>query len=425
MFKARPTPTIVVHVLPPSGTPFTMDILPDTGATESLISADLARTYGIVIDTLRSCSIRAANNSKMRCYGAVDLIISRLGKYKASVTTYVTPDLHNQFLLSWHGMIELGMLPNTFPLLPEDAHSNDLDPSDGSAVQIRSTTSEPCGKEIEGAINMLMEKFQSVFDCSQVLKPMKGDPMVIHLRDDIPITPTHVNVARNIPFAYQEMTKEELKSMTSSGVMEEAPEPSLWVSPSLVIPKPNGSAIGRSNSTRNHGTSQHSSPLLGASVIVEPQLGLNASGDEFCARGDRALSGLVGVRKIVDDILICGESKDDLIQKTKAVLQRCADHSITLSKAKAQVGSSVKFAGYIISRDGVSPDPSKVATISKFPAPTNLTDLRSFLGLANQLGHFVPDLAHASQPLRNLLKKEMSFQWLSEHEEAFRALRKF
>lgn len=58
-------------------------------------------------------------------------------------------------------------------------------------------------------------------------------------------------------------------------------------------------------------------------------------------------------------------------------------------------------------------------SISKFPVPRTITDLRSFLGLINQLGHFVPDLAHASQPLRELLKKDVAFQWLQPQQESF------
>ena len=52
-----------------------------------------------------------------------------------------------------------------------------------------------------------------------------------------------------------------------------------------------------------------------------------------------------------------------------------------------------------------------------------MTEVRSFLGLANQLGSFVPDLAHMSTVLRGLLKKDVSFVWLQEHEEAFTKMR--
>ena len=74
-----------------------------------------------------------------------------------------------------------------------------------------------------------------------------------------------------------------------------------------------------------------------------------------------------------------------------------------MSNTKYQVGSQVKFAGYIISDEGTRPDPEKVAAINQFPEPDNLTDLRSFLGLANQFSDFGPDLRHAMEPLKGLL----------------------
>jgi len=84
----------------------------------------------------------------------------------------------------------------------------------------------------------------------------------------------------------------------------------------------------------------------------------------------------------------------------------------------------VKFAGHIISNLGVKPDPDKVNAISEFPRPTDLTSLRSFLGMANQLGNFIPTLAHVTQPLRSLLMKDVSYIWLPDHEKAFLATKK-
>ncbi len=48
-----------------------------------------------------------------------------------------------------------------------------------------------------------------------------------------------------------------------------------------------------------------------------------------------------------------------------------------------------------------------------------MTELRSFLGLANQLGHFVPDLAQSTARIRLLLKKGMTWLWMDEHQEEF------
>jgi hypothetical protein len=115
-------------------------------------------------------------------------------------------------------------------------------------------------------------------------------------------------------------------------------------------------------------------------------MGLNASGDFFCARTDQALSGIDGVFKLVDDILAYGACMEQLKRSIIEVFQRCRENHITLFRKKIPVGTQVKFAGFIISPEGVGPDPAKISAISEFPSPTNLTDLRSFMRLVNQLG---------------------------------------
>ena len=147
-------------------------------------------------------------------------------------------------------------------------------------------------------------------------------------------------------------------------------------------------------------------------------MGLTSSGDEFCARTDKALAGIPGVFKLVDDILLYGDSAEELMDRIKSVFKRCEDHGITLSDTKYQVGKEVKFAGYLVSDTGTKPDLEKVAAISQFLTPENLTDLRSFLGLSNQFSDFSPDLRHAMEPLKGLLKKKNAFLWNGEHTAA-------
>ena len=78
-------------------------------------------------------------------------------------------------------------------------------------------------------------------------------------------------------------------------------------------------------------------------------MGCSASSDEWCKRSDAALSGIPGVHKLVDDILIEAKDYDQLFEGIETVLQRCVDSNITISLKKMQVGESVVFAGYKIS----------------------------------------------------------------------------
>ena len=99
-------------------------------------------------------------------------------------------------------------------------------------------------------------------------------------------------------------------------------------------------------------------------------MGLVSSGDLFCQRSDMALTGLPGIEKLVDDILVMGATKEELLERTEKVIKRCQEHNITLNSQKIQVGQSVKFGGHIITSEGSSPDPDKVRAIKEFPIPT-------------------------------------------------------
>ena len=91
-----------------------------------------------------------------------------------------------------------------------------------------------------------------------------------------------------------------------------------------------------------------------------------------------------------------------------------------MSEKKFEIGTRIPFAGYVVSSEGVQADPAKTKAISDFPRPECVKDVRSFLGLANQLGGFVDDLAMVTGPLRALLKKDSAWLWTPVQEEAFR-----
>ena len=59
-----------------------------------------------------------------------------------------------------------------------------------------------------------------------------------------------------------------------------------------------------------------------------------------------------------------------------------------------------------------------------FPRPGITSDLRSFLGLAQQLGAFIPDLSHMLSRMRLLLKKGTAWVWLSKHEDDFKLVKR-
>ena len=75
---------------------------------------------------------------------------------------------------------------------------------------------------------------------------------------------------------------------------------------------------------------------------------------------------------------------------------------MVLSRKKFVIGTELSFAGLIVSAKGIKLDPERIVAISKFPVPNDITGVRSFLGLANQLSGFIPDFAHMTVKLRDL-----------------------
>jgi hypothetical protein len=84
----------------------------------------------------------------------------------------------------------------------------------------------------------------------------------------------------------------------------------------------------------------------------------------------------------------------------------------------------VAFLGHIISRGGISVDPSKVQYVFSWNAPTSVGDIRSFLGLARYYRWFIEGFLKISKPMIELLKKDKKFEWTPNCEASFQELKK-
>ena len=159
--------------------------------------------------------------------------------------------------------------------------------------------------------------------------------------------------------------------------------------------------------------------------------GVSSAPEEFQMRMQEALDGLNGVGNIADDILVYGlgdspaEAEADHDRNLRALLGRAQERDLKLNPTKIQFKLvQLKFMGHHVSEDGVSPDPAKVDAILQFPQPTNKPALQRFLGMANYLNAFCPNLSSVIHPLFQLTRKDADFQWSSVHTSAFEAARK-
>ncbi|CAI7801083.1 unnamed protein product [Closterium sp. NIES-53] len=83
----------------------------------------------------------------------------------------------------------------------------------------------------------------------------------------------------------------------------------------------------------------------------------------------------------------------------------------------------LEFLGHVISEAGVEIDPKKLDTVKAGHPPTNITELQSFLGFANYVCRFVPDMARLTAPLTDLLRKGVPFTWGGKEHAAFSTLK--
>ena len=82
------------------------------------------------------------------------------------------------------------------------------------------------------------------------------------------------------------------------------------------------------------------------------------------------------------------------------------------------------FLGHRIDAEGIHPLPTKVEAMVKAPAPTNITELKSFLGMVNYYAKFLPNVSTHLFPLYALLKKEHGWKWDKECQHVFVLIKK-
>lgn len=124
----------------------------------------------------------------------------------------------------------------------------------------------------------------------------------------------------------------------------------------------------------------------------------------------------------LDDILIFSSSPEEHVDHVRVVLERLQKHRYYCKLSKCEFFKrSVTFLGHVVSSDGVRPDPRKTAVIRDWPTPRNVSELRSFLGLANYFRKFLQGYSSVVAPLTALLSKKASWPdgWDSRCDAAF------
>jgi hypothetical protein len=131
------------------------------------------------------------------------------------------------------------------------------------------------------------------------------------------------------------------------------------------------------------------------------------------------------VMVFIDDILVYSRSGEDHEAHLRLVLQKLRDHKLYTKLSKCEFWlKQIAFLGHVISKGGISIDPSKVQDVLSWKAPTNVGDIRSFLRLARYYRRFIEIFLKISKPMTELLEKDKKFEWMPACEASFQELKK-
>ncbi|KAG8496459.1 hypothetical protein CXB51_007559 [Gossypium anomalum] len=127
----------------------------------------------------------------------------------------------------------------------------------------------------------------------------------------------------------------------------------------------------------------------------------------------------------IDDILIYSKDDTEHAEHLRIVLQTLRDKQLYAKFSKSEFWlQEVGFLGHIVSGDGIRVDPSKISAIVDWKPPKNVTEVRSFLGLAGYYRRFVNGFSIIAAPITKLLRKDVKFEWTEECQQSFEELKK-
>ncbi|MEL6802297.1 MAG: reverse transcriptase domain-containing protein, partial [Bacteroidota bacterium] len=323
-----------------------------------------------------------------------------------------------------------------------------------------------CDDDVERLRKWLLNYYRSSSfnTCThQTLPKMHGPPL--RLMIDPQATPVAHHTPIPVPLHWMEQVKEGLDQDVRLGVLKPVPvgEPVTWCHRMVVCAKKDGKprrtvdlqALNKFASRETHHTQ---SPYVQARSVpsgklktvfdcwngyhsislhpddshyttfitpwgryqykVAPQ-GYIASGDGYCRRFDEIVAHIPDKTKCIDDTLLWADSVEQCFAQAVTWLDICGRNGFILNPDKFVFAqSSVDFAGFTITNDSVKPSSKYITAIADFPTPSNLTDIRSWFGLINQVSYAFA-AADIMKPFRKLLKSDEKFYWNDDLQDIF------
>ena len=107
----------------------------------------------------------------------------------------------------------------------------------------------------------------------------------------------------------------------------------------------------------------------------------------------------------LDDIIVFSQTPEEHIHRLKAVFNKLRAARLKLKPSKHDLfKQQINYLGHVVSNEGVSTDPEKIKSVTEWPQPTTVTEVRSFLGFVSYYRRFIPNFSKVAKPLNKLLQ---------------------
>ena len=126
----------------------------------------------------------------------------------------------------------------------------------------------------------------------------------------------------------------------------------------------------------------------------------------------------------IDDILVYSSSSEEHLEHLRIVLKTLRERQLYAKLSKCQFWlDKVAFLGHVILADGVSVDPQKIEAVVNWKPLKNVSEVRSFLGLAGYYWKFVEGFSKIAAPLTKLTRKDVKYEWVDSWQKSFEELK--
>ena len=326
-----------------------------------------------------------------------------------------------------------------------------------SETQSVATSSDPHIQEI-------LNKYSTVFEGQGKLN---NQQIGLHIRDDVkPV----IQPQRRIPYHMRKEVSQELQKLLEQDIIEEVVnQPTPWISPIVCTQKKDGGTrvcVDMREANQAIERERHVMPTLqdfkaevnGSKFFskldlkqayhqleLEPEsrfittfstheglfrykrlnYGTCSTAEIFQNVLEKNLRDIRGVKNIADDIIIHGKTKKEHDEALENCLKRLATLNLKVKGEKCCfLQKEIKFYRLIFTAEGTKPDPERISKLVNVSRPTNSSEVRSFLGMANTCHEYIPNYATITAPLRELTKKNSTFEWKVPQQKAFEQLKK-